>query len=94
MAKEVSVERVELFRVQPWGKRRGTLQTIHALKKGKTFYVPIRMVTGYARKGIDEDPKAAIRLAIKELEAEISGDDWAKRTKKELKDLKTLLKNQ
>lgn len=90
--KEVTVERVELFKVDSWGKGKGELKTVRALRKGKSLYVPIIMAGIYWKRRLHTTPKAAIRAAIKETKEELGGS-WIKDTKAALKKLRTLLKS-
>ena len=90
--KEVTAESMELYRVMLWGKGKGTVKTVRALRKGKTVFVPLSMVGRYTRKTLLSTPKAALRRAIKESESELDGG-WIEKQRGEIKEMKALLRS-
>jgi hypothetical protein len=63
----VEVERVEKFIVNATPQR-ATLRKIRALRKGKTIFVPLSMVSRWDKKRIADTPAEAKAVALKDAE--------------------------
>ena len=88
------VEKVELFRVLPgWGNKNLRVVKTRALRKGKTTYVPISMLSKWGRKRLGDTAKDAVANRLNDELMDIKdGAKWRAKEADCVKALKKLLK--